>query len=212
MDGMTTDKMALTISAPNIKTIELKISGTAPLCVNRFPAKAMQQMMDKQAAGSQAKKGKVREAKDFDAAMQGARHLSAEGWDGIHAGAFRNALISACRLVGFKMTLAKLSLFVLADGLDAIDGTPLVRILGNPPERTDMPVRNATGVVDIRTRPMWREWSCLLRIRFDADQFSPADVANLLSRVGAQVGIGEGRADSKASAGIGWGHFEVSSS
>lgn len=211
MDGMS-GKVAIAVSPPNIQTIEFGITGTSPLCINRFPAKAMEQMMAKQAAGSQSKKGKPREAKDFDAAMQGARHMSADGWDGIHAGAFRNALISACRLVGFKMTLAKLSLFVIADGLDAIDGTPLVRIIGGPPERTDMPVRNATGVVDIRTRPLWREWGAVLRIRFDADQFSPADVANLLSRVGAQVGIGEGRADSKASAGIGWGHFEVASS
>jgi hypothetical protein len=55
------------------------------------------------------------------------------------------------------MTLAKLSLFIEADGLDVIDGTPLVRIIAGEPERTDMHVRNATGVVDIRTRPMWRE-------------------------------------------------------
>lgn len=209
MDGMTGGKVAIGITAPNMRRIELGIVGTAPLVISRFPAKAMQMMMEKQAAGSQAKKGKAREAKDFDAAFNGARHIATEGWDGVHAGAFRNGLISACRLVGFKMTLAKLSLFVEADGLDAIDGTPLVRIIGGEPERTDLPVRNATGVVDIRTRPMWREWSMTLRIRFDADQFTAADVANLLSRVGAQVGIGEGRADSKASAGVGWGHFEV---
>jgi hypothetical protein len=212
MDGMTTGKVAIGISAPNMRRIELGIVGTAPLVISRFPAKAMQMMMEKQAAGSQAKKGKAREAKDFDAAFNGARHIATEGWDGVHAGAFRNGLISACRLVNFKMTLAKLSLFVEADGLDAIDGTPLVRIIGGEPERTDLPVRNATGVVDIRTRPMWREWAMNLRIRFDADQFSAADVANLLARVGAQVGIGEGRADSKSSAGVGWGHFEVAQS
>jgi len=31
----------------------------------------------------------------------------------------------------------------------------------------------------------------------------------LLARVGMQVGIGEGRPDSKNSAGMGWGLFEV---
>jgi hypothetical protein len=211
MDGMTA-KVAIGITPPLMQRLELTLVGTAPLVINRFPAKAMEQMMAKQAAGSQAKKGKVREAKDFDAAFNGARHISTEGWDGIHAGAFRKAMISACRLVNFKMTLAKLSLFVDADGLDAIDGTPLVRIIAGEPERTDLPVRNATGVIDIRTRPMWREWSVLLRVRFDAEQFSATDVANLVSRVGAQVGIGEGRADSKDSAGVGWGHFEVAAS
>lgn len=35
------------------------------------------------------------------------------------------------------------------------------------------------------------------------------DVANLMNRVGAQVGIGEGRPDSKNSAGMGWGLFSI---
>ena len=48
-----------------------------------------------------------------------------------------------------------------------------------------------------------------MRIRFDADMFSAADVANLMNRVGAQVGIGEGRPDSKNSAGMGWGLFSI---
>jgi len=203
------NKVEIGITPPLIQRIDLQIVGTSPLVINRFPAKAQQAMMEKMAAGSTAKKGKTREAKDFDAVFEGARHRSSEGWDGIHAGAFRNGLISACRLVGFKMTLAKLSLFIEADGLDVIDGTPLVRIIAGEPERTDMHVRNATGVVDIRTRPMWREWAVNLRIRFDSEQFTASDVANLVARVGAQVGVGEGRADSKSSAGIGWGHFEV---
>ena len=59
-------------------------------------------------------------------------------------------------------------------------------------------------------RPMWREgWTAVLRIRFDADILSPADVANLIMRVGEQVGIGEGRPDSKMSCGVGWGTFEI---
>ena len=200
---------SINIKPPAMQRMVLRIVGTAPLVINRFPAKAQQAMMEKMAAGSTAKKGAKRDPKDFDEVFQGARHLSSEGWDGIHAGAFRNGLISACRLVGFKMTLAKLSLFVEADGLDVIDGTPLVRIIAGEPERTDMHVRNATGVIDIRTRPMWRDWAADLRIRFDSEQFTQGDVAALVARVGAQVGVGEGRADSKASTGMGWGHFEI---
>jgi hypothetical protein len=105
------------------------------------------------------------------------------------------------------MTLAKLSLFVLADGY-AEDGTPLVRIYGTP-EMVTHTVRNATGVVDVRARPMYKQWAADLRVRFDSDQFTPQDVANLLLRVGMQVGIGEGRADSKMSCGMGWGSFDL---
>jgi hypothetical protein len=113
--------------------------------------------------------------------------------------------------VDYKMTLAKLSLFVHADGFDDVSGQPLVRLDVGEPEETVMAVRNATGVVDLRARPMWREWSLTLRVKFDADQFTLSDVANLLSRVGTQVGIGEGRNDSRESAGLGYGCFEIKS-
>lgn len=49
----------------------------------------------------------------------------------------------------------------------------------------------------------------MLRIRFDADLFTKTDIVNLIMRVGAQVGIGEGRPDSKDSAGMGFGLFEI---
>lgn len=198
----------LTITPPRFRTLEFTISGTAPYMQLRFSAKAMNAMMEKMAAGSAARKGKAREARDFDDDYQQAMHRSTEDWLGIPASAFRAAFISACRMVGFKMTIAKLSLFVEADGYDKVDGTPLVKITGEP-ERCDLPVRNATGVMDIRVRPVWMEWGAKIRVRFDEDQFKAQDVTNLLMRVGAQVGIGEGRPDSKSSAGLGYGLFEI---
>lgn len=198
----------VSIKAPNLKIVELEIVGTAPYVQHRFSAKAINQIIETQKAGSQAKGKKVREPKDFDEVYKSAMHISRDGWCGIPAGAFRNAMISACRTVGYKMTHAKLAAFVLADGFDVVDGTPLVRINGQPHRHTAY-ARNDNGSVDIRVRPMWEEWSAVVRIRFDADMFSAADVANLMNRVGAQVGIGEGRPDSKNSAGMGWGLFSI---
>ena len=114
--------------------------------------------------------------------------------------AFRNALISACRTAGFVMTRAKLALFVEADGYDE-DGTPLVYFTKGEPHKHIGYARNQTGVADIRSRPMWNPgWEATVRVRFDGDMFTPTDVANLMVRVGQQVGIGEGRPDSKQSA------------
>lgn len=196
------------ISAPRIKQADFHIVGTAPYVQARFSAKAKKMMAEKMQAGQQARKGRTREARDFERDFREALHVSTEGWYGIPASSFRNAMISACRLVGFKMTLAKLSVFVVEDGFDAVDGLPLVRIHGEP-EMVTMAVRNATGVADLRARPMWREWSCMLHMRYDEDQFSLDDVTNLLWRVGQQVGIGEGRPDSRQSAGLGWGLFKL---
>lgn len=201
-------KQTVQIAAPRLRVAEFKLIGTAPYVQLRFSQKAMNAMMDKMKGGTQSKSKKIREARNFDDDFIQAQHISEEGWVGIPAGSFRAAMISACRLVGFKMTLAKLSLFIIADGIDKVDGVPLVKINGTP-EPNIMAVRNQTGVADIRCRPMWKEWSIKLRIQFDEDQFSLTDISNLLMRVGMQVGLGEGRPDSRESTGLGWGLFKL---
>jgi hypothetical protein len=203
---MKVKQTAVVISAPNFQTVDVLLQGTAPLVVERFSKKA--ELMAKMAEGKSSGSKKVRDARDYDKEAEDARYRSVENWEGMNAAAFRAGMISACRLVGFKMTLAKLSTFVVADGLDLKDGIPLIRIYGDS-ETYTAHTRNATGVVDVRSRPMYREWAARLRVRFDSDQFTTQDVYNLISRVGLQVGIGAGRPDSKASAGCGFGTFEV---
>lgn len=208
MSKKTTATENVTITAPKIHTAEFKIVGTAPYIQLRFSEKAMNAMREKMELGSQAAKKKARDARNFDEDFEQAKHISDEGWPGIPASAFRNAMISACRLVGFKMTLAKLSVFVLPDGFDKVDGVPLIKIDGTP-EPHIMHARNATGVCDLRVRAKFWPWSAVVRVQYDADQFSATDAANLMNRVGTQVGIGEGRPDSKMSAGMGWGTFKL---
>ena len=204
-----TASVAVTIKPANIQTAQFRIVGTAPLVQARFSEKAKQAMMAKMEQGSTASKSRAKPARDFDEDMRNAMHISEDGWQGIPAGAFRNAMISACRLVGFKMTLAKLSVFIHADGFDKVDGIPLVKFEGTP-ERHEMAARVGIDGTDIRIRPMWRKWAAVIRVRYDADQFTVQDIANLMQRVGMQVGIGEGRPDSRSSAGLGWGTFELS--
>jgi hypothetical protein len=119
-------------------------------------------------------------------------------------------MIDACRTVGIVMTRAKMSVFVVPDGFDEEDGTPLVRIDAKEPERLESLVRNDNGSADIRVRPMWREWNATVNIEFDADMITAESVVNLLDRAGRQVGICEGRPFSKESCGQGWGTFTVS--
>jgi hypothetical protein len=201
----------VTIPAPNFKTAEFAITGTAPLVMNAFPQKAKEMMRKKQEAGSkQNQKLKTREGKDFNLAYEQAKHVAKDGWCGIPCVAFRAAMVSACRTVGFKMTIAKLSIFIEPDGFDKNDGTPLVKITKGEPHYVEHMVRLETGVADIHPRPMWDEgWEATVRIKFDADMFSLEDISNLLMRVGMQVGLLEGRPDSKKSVGMGWGTFEL---
>lgn len=204
------DTQEVVISAPRFQEVAFRLVGTAPYVQARFSEKAKQKMRTAQEAGHQGRKGKAREPRDFDADYRAALHRDHDGRYGIPANAFRNAAISACRLVGYKMTLAKLSLFIEADGFDVEDGTPLVALEGDP-EKAMHAMRNDNGGTDLRVRGMWREWAATVRVRYDADQFSLVDVANLMARVGMQVGIGEGRPDSRMSAGMGWGMFRIAS-
>lgn len=200
----------VSIKAPKFETAIFTIIGNAPYVQNAFPKKAKEQMKAKQEAGSQAKKGRIKESKNFQECYEEAQHISKEGWNGIPAGGCRAAMISACRLVGFKMTLAKLGIFFEADGFDKNDGTPLLKITKGKPHYVEHPVRLETGVTDIRARAMWDEgWEAAPRITYDADMFSLEDITNLLMRVGKQVGWGEGRPDSKKSSGMGWGTFDI---
>jgi hypothetical protein len=199
----------VTIKAPNLQLAEFEIKGVAPLVIHRFSKKTLEEMKQKMEIGKAAGGKKIRDPKSTDTTYEEARYISDAGWDGFHAGAVRAAMISACRLVGFRMTLAKLSVFVLQDGWDKKEPQiPLVRIYGNPVKQEDM-ARVETGQPYVCVRAAYHNWSAKVRIRWDADQFTIDDIFNLLSRVGLQVGICEGRPDSKNSAGMGWGLFEV---
>ena len=208
----TTTKKTVTeprvvIAAPNFQTAQFTLVGTAPFVQHNFSAKSRQKMLDAQTS-TKATSRKQKDPRDIQEDYEGAFHKTVQGKNGVPAGAFRSAMISACRVAGFQMTRAKLSVFVEADGFDQDDGTPLVHITGKP-RMHQMAVRLESGVASIAIRPMWDKWSIKLRVTWDGDQFNMQDVSNLLARAGVQVGIGEGRPDSKKSNGMGWGTFKI---
>lgn len=205
------DEGVAVVHPANIMSATFRIKGTAPLVQCKFSEKAKQKMMADMATPKAAKKAKTaRDPRDYERDFLQAQHISTAGWHGIPCPAFRAAMIDACRTVGLVMTKAKMSVFVVPDGFDRSEGTPLVRIdAPSPPEKTESLVRNDNGSADIRIRPMWREWGADVTIEFDADMITAESVVNLLDRAGRQVGIGEGRPFSKNSVGQGWGTFTV---
>jgi len=211
MKTKETETKGVTIKAPNFQIAEFQIKGTAPLVIHRFSSKTKNEMKLKMETGKASSSRKVRDAKSTDDLFDESYYQSKDGWHGFHAAAIRNAMISACRLVGFKMTLAKLSVFVVADGWDKKEPQiPLVKINGKPIKQEDI-AQTSTKQPYVCVRAAYHDWGANLKIRWDADQFTIDDIFNLLTRVGVQVGICEGRPDSKSSAGMGWGLFSVES-
>lgn len=192
--------------------LTVPIIGMSPLKILRFSQKQKDEILNTQKAGTQATTKKKRAPKNFEENYEAAKYYgmtNKEKWLGLNATGIRNGCIETCRVAGFVMTRAKMSVFVIQDGFDLLDKTPLVRIYGEPEMSID-PVRNANGSVDLRARVMFAEWKMFPRIRFDEDQFSPSDIINLMIRVGQQNGVGEGRPNSRDGNGTGCGLFSVS--
>lgn len=206
--AFTKKQVAFEIKAPNFQTVEVNIRGTAPLMIHKFSMKARKQIESKQTAKDKVKG--ARAPKDYAAEFNAARYVSKAGWDGFYAGSIRNAMIRAASYGGgLSMTQAKGLVFVVAEGFDADDGTPLVRILGGKAVHDTRPGRNDNGGIDMRNRPRYDNWSAHLKVSYDADLLSAQDVLNLLARAGESVGIGDGRPGSPNSNGCGFGTFQV---
>ena len=199
------------ITPPNFKVAVFTIVGVTPYVQSKFSEKAKEEMKAKQMLGSQANKGKKRAPKDFKACYEASMYRDAtEGWNGIPTTQIRAAMIAACRLVDFKMTISKQALDVLPQGFDKTEMLPMIPFTKGKPEYFEQACRNDSGVADIRVRGMWKPgWEVEVKIEYDADMFSFEEVANLLLRAGRQCGIGEGRMNSRKCAGLGWGAFNI---
>ncbi len=213
--GGSKKQEALSITPLRQAIITIPIIGQTPLKILRFSEKQQEEVRKKQEAGQQGKTKTKRDPKDFERNYEEAKYRCTikedkkeVTWLGLNASGIRNGCIETCRVAGFTMTKAKMSVFCLEDGLDDLDGTSLVRIQGKPEMSID-PVRNTNGVIDLRARVMFREWKIIARIRFDEDQFSPSDMLNLMIRVGQQNGLGEGRPNGTNGNGTGNGIFLV---
>jgi hypothetical protein len=175
----------------NLKRIAFTLVGDSPLIVHAWSEKAKKAMLDKQMKRAQ----KGREAKDPEADYEACFYRFDSGAYGFPTVGLKAAMVSACRFVDAKMTVAR--------GAFHIDGD-LLELMGTPRPREDM-VRVGSGTADIRYRPEFPEWRMPVEIKFNADVFSAEQLANLLNVAGFGVGIGEWRPERNGS----FGRFHV---
>lgn len=201
---------AVTIQPVNMKQGAVRIVFESPYVSNAFSEETKKGMEKKQAEGATARTSKqVRQPKNFSALYEQSKHVSVEGWCGIPAGGFLGAIMGACPQIDVHMTTAKKSIRIVPDGYDRVDGMGLVKITKGEPREVHHAMPNANGMPDLRSRAMWDTCEATLTVKWDADQFTATDIANLLNRAGQQVGVGAGRPGSKKSPGCGWGIFKI---
>jgi hypothetical protein len=127
-------------------------------------------------------------AKDPKADFEGARYKIDEKTDGIPAIALKSCAVEAGMALGLKKTDLRKSFFVCPDGEELV---PII-CPGGPVMNKAM-VRVGMGVADVRYRPEYKGWSCVVPVEFNAELISAEALVNLFDNAGYSVGIGEWR-------------------
>lgn len=195
---MVTDKKVITIEAPNIQMMTIKINSTSPLIFHKWSEKAKKMIRDK--VTGKAHKG--RDARNPKQEYEESFYYNEQGEIAFPATCIKQAMVNSARsLDGVEMTRIRANVFIVGDkeGLVKVNYEDKDKIM-----REDM-VRVNKGGTDIRWRGQLNNWSMTLPIKFNAGVFSAQQVINLLQYAGFSSGIGEWRPEKNGD----FGTFEV---
>ncbi len=182
--------------------VVVKIVGISPLILNPFTEKAIEEML-----GAQGGRARLRRPKVVQDEVENRIQRIEDGRIGFNAMSFKKAMISAAAMVPkIKSTHIKQGVFFEPDGFCGITAVVALDIEGEP-QPLKAHVRNATGVADVRVRPIIHSWSAELKMVLQTHVISLEQAINVLRLAGRGVGIGDWRPEKT---GV-YGRFEVKS-
>jgi hypothetical protein len=189
---------AITLKPIARRRMTFGIRGTSPLIMHQWSEKAKREMRDKQ---QQGKKTKEREKRVPADEAKAATYTTADGEIGIPGMAFKSALVSAAHKdIGIEKTLVRKALFLVTNDPDKV-----LPITGSKPTVREDMVRVGMGSADLRYRPEFVEWQCLIELEVDSELLRRDDVLALVDRAGFGVGICEWRPEKGGE----YGRFEI---
>jgi len=202
-----TKKMVIeSLNISSIGEVVCEIEGTSPLVINRFSEKAKKAIAEKQQGKTKAKKPPKDPEGDFLAALyvEGNRPKKSEDLKKTRIGfpdiCFKCAIVDAAKFSDFAMKDIKRLVFTHGDFVDA-QGISCVDVVAkNVPEMREDPAPVGMSGMDLRYRPMFREWGATLRISFNARMVTAEQVVSLVMDSG-MGGVGEMRPNGKKSTG-----------
>ncbi len=178
-------ELKISIPAPNIQMLKVKIFGETPLIYHKWSEKAIKMIEDKQ----QKKATKGREIRNPEKEYKDSYYYNKDGKISFPANNIKQAMVGACRFLdkSVPMTLIRGAIFVVGDEENLI---PVK--FGSESMRKDM-VTVGMGSADIRYRGELKDWEMELLIKYNADVISAEQVINLLQIAGFSQGLGEWR-------------------
>jgi hypothetical protein len=219
-------EVGLQIDPLEFEFVTLQVLGIRPLIVHAWDPKVQAQMLAKQmklpVVGPKQRERNPQE--EFDAALYRIPEEMGGGY-GVPAAAFKQSFVDACRHTGIAMTVAVGAFHVrgievdlppvelLDKNGDAIEvgqkSMEMIPVYGSEPKmRMDM-VRLEGGSADMRFRPCFDDWRCVVPVQVAKGTLTPQQVIDLANRAGFHCGICEWRPFSKKSKNGSYGMFKI---
>lgn len=180
----------VTIPAMEIGVLELTLIGDSGLITHNWSQEAKDAMLGKQMGKPTAGRAPKDPQKDYEACLY---HLPNDEGYGHPSIGFKKAAVAAARqLPDYKMTELMGAFHVVGD-LVKIDGTP---------EPHEAMVRLASGVASIQYRALFPTWKATLRVRYNKNFLTAAELINLFNVAGFSCGIGDWRPEKRGNFGM----------
>lgn len=177
------------VPALALRVVTLQIVGDSPLIMHKWSDKAREMISGKQ-QGEAVQKNIARDPQqEFEESM----YRFPDGRYGFPSVAFKAAAVDAATQVkGLTKTYLRGAFHTQGE---------LTEIVGEPRMREDM-VRIGMGTADIRWRAEFPEWSAPLRVRFNENSITIAQLVHLFNAAGFSCGLGEWRPQKDGSYGM----------
>jgi hypothetical protein len=187
-------KKSINVPLVSFSKLTLRIVGETPLLCHAWSTKALRMIEEKQQkkAGTDGE-GKSRlpkEARDPDKEVDACYYYTSDNRLGFPARAIKKACVEAAPLVGLNKKTVRAGFFILGEDVLPLD------LKSAPAKRTDVVRLPSIGrPADIRYRPEFKDWSILLKLKFNRSLFTEEQIINLIRWAGSAIGIGEWRTE-----------------
>lgn len=178
----------------DIREAQIKLVGDTALICHAWDVKAKRQMLEKQMGIATAGREKKNPEQDFENSL----YPHPDGGYGFPAIGFKCAAVTACTSLDKAITKVAARQAFHVHGFNRNE---LVKINGIPSAREDM-VRVGQGTADIRYRGEFKEWDCVLDLRYNARVLTLDQIVNLFNVAGFAVGVGEWRPECNGQYGL----------
>ena len=194
---------SITIPQLETVTVHVPIVGLSPLIQHAWAPKSIAAIL--KGMGPKSDITPKREPKNPKAEFEAAKYLLEDGTPGHPCVAFKAATVNACSLYGKDVTKVsmKTALFFHGEGPQML--VPLE--FDECVMREDTP-RVGMGSIDLRYRPAYHGWKCVLKIDFMPHVINLNSVLAIIN-AGGLGGVGEWRPSSpKSNSGV-YGRYQI---